>query len=190
MPLILSHHPECERFEGHTIKIGKYGLCIGCFVGYPSVIIGLIFIRIFNLGRIIPPILFLTLGIAFIASFIASPLNLTKNKSIKIIQKIIIGIGSSFLFWWVLDLPININSKFILFLVIFGSLLSLFNLHHIYSFYRTCKKCQTPFKWATCSGFTSIQNNLQKDGLNNFFKFMDGVPKIRLRKSLTKNDRK
>jgi len=188
LPLILSHHPECERFQGHTIKIGKYGLCIGCFVGYPAAIIGLIIIRILNLGSIIPSIFFFIFGIVFIASFIASPLNLIKTKSIKIIQKIIIGIGSSFLFYWILDLPININFKFNLFLIILWSLLSLFNLHHIYSFYKMCKKCQTPFEWATCSGFNSIKNNLHKYRLNDFFKFMTGLPKLRIRKSLTKSE--
>lgn len=183
-PLILSHHPECKRFDGHTLKIGKYGLCIGCFVGYPTAILGLFNIRFFNLGTIFPSSLFLTIGITLLMSYIMSPLNLAKKRSIKIIQKIAIGIGSSFLLWWILNLPINANTKYTLFLIILGSLLSLFSLHHVLSFYKTCKRCDTPFNWAICSGFNSIKSNLEKSHLNNFFKLMDGLPKLRIRESI------
>jgi len=37
--LLLSHHPLCEKFESHTFKVGKYHLCKGCFLGYPTAVI-------------------------------------------------------------------------------------------------------------------------------------------------------
>ena len=35
--LLLSHHPECEKFKNHTLKIGNLNFCIGCFIGYLAV---------------------------------------------------------------------------------------------------------------------------------------------------------
>ncbi len=35
-PIILSHHPFCERFRGHTVRIRGYHVCMGCLCGFPS----------------------------------------------------------------------------------------------------------------------------------------------------------
>jgi hypothetical protein len=43
--LFISHHPVCENFQGHTIMIGKYHVCRGCFFGY----LGCFFMLIYNL---------------------------------------------------------------------------------------------------------------------------------------------
>jgi len=51
-PLFLSHHPECKHFKGHTIKVGKVRLCIGCFIGYPSAILGIFLIYVIDLKSI------------------------------------------------------------------------------------------------------------------------------------------
>ncbi|MEJ2280003.1 MAG: hypothetical protein P8Y70_19990, partial [Candidatus Lokiarchaeota archaeon] len=48
-PIILSHHPKCENFKDHTLNIGSRKFCIGCFVGYPSAIIGFLFLWIISL---------------------------------------------------------------------------------------------------------------------------------------------
>ena len=166
--LILSHHPNCDTFDNHTLKIGKTTrLCIGCFVGYPVAIFGIVIIYISNLGEIFDSTFFFTIGMIFLSSFLLSPLNLTKVKAIKIIQKIFIGIGSAFLFWWVWSTPNTFFINFIYFLMVFGLLLTLFNAYHVYGFYKICKKCDTPFDWESCPGFQEISNCFKEYGLKN-----------------------
>ena len=85
LSLLSAHHPECEKFsKSHTINIGKIRFCIGCFVGYPVAFIALFLINFLNLNSSILYSFFLTFSIIFLATFILSPLKLTKNKKIKI----------------------------------------------------------------------------------------------------------
>ena len=193
-PFLLSHHPECAKYQGHTIRIGKLGLCIGCFIGYPTAIISIILIGAFNLNHIIPVEYFLYFGIAFLASFILSPVGLTKVKFIKITQKILIGLGAALIYWWILALP---NSREVNALITFYFLsitVSLLNIYHIYGFYRTCKKCETPYNWEKCDGFKFTKSISEKHHLINIFEGMDDFSRNiilkREEKQLKKNHNK
>ncbi len=163
--MILSHHPKCENFEGHTLNIGKYRLCIGCFVGYPSAIIGIFGILFLNLNNNIETTSFFIFGLLFLSTFLWSPLGLTKIKKIKILQKFLIGIGSSMLFWgiWTLSNPFII--KLLIFLGIFGALLLILNLYHAHGFQDNCIKCEYSHKWDVCPGFREIRKCLEKNDL-------------------------
>jgi hypothetical protein len=151
--LLLSHHPNCDKFLNHTINIGKYRFCIGCFIGYPTAIIGILVIGLFELVTLFESIYFLLLALVLMATFLLSPLHLTKMKILKIIQKILIGIGSSFLFWWIWVLPNPIHINIFIFVSIFGPLIILFNMYHAYGLYKTCKKCEYNMNWNSCPGF-------------------------------------
>lgn len=169
--LLLSHHPNCDTFDNHTINIGKNTrLCIGCFVGYPVAIFGIVIIYLLNLGEIFNSTFFFTIGMMLLSFFILSPLNLTKIKAIKIIQKILIGIGSAFLFWWVWSTSNPFIINFMYFLMVFGLLLTLLNAYHVYGFYNTCKKCDTPFDWEDCPGFQDVSNCFKEHDLKNILK--------------------
>ena len=169
--ILLSHHPNCESFDGHTIKIGKNTrLCIGCFIGYPVAIIGIVIIYFLNLNETFDSTFLFAIGMVFLSFFLLSPLNLTKIKAIKIIQKILIGIGSAFLFWWIWSTPNSYIVNFIYFLMVFGLLLMLFNAYHIYGFYKACKKCDTSFDWESCPGFQDVSNCFKQYGLENILK--------------------
>lgn len=169
LPLILSHHPNCSHFNGHTIKIKKARFCIGCFVGYPTTIVSMMLIGFFNLHNIIEGDIMLIFGIAFVSTFILSLLNLTKIKIIKIIQKFLIGLGSALLFWGIIKLPNHISLNIIIAFTTLTILVVLLNVYHTYGFYRTCIKCETPLNWASCDGFASIRGDLMKYDLNNVF---------------------
>lgn len=158
-PLLLSHHPNCAQFKNHTLTIGKLKFCIGCFVGYPTALLGILIIYFFNLEELLASVYFLIIGIILISFFLLSPLNLTKIKRIKIIQKLLIGLGSAFLFWWIWSLPFSFTLNSVLFLLIFGTLITLLNGYHAYSFYRTCKKCKFSMNWQTCPGFKEFYKN-------------------------------
>ena len=105
----------------------------------------------------------------FLASFILSPLTLTKIKIIKIIQKFLIGLGSTFLFWWIWTLPNLFIINLLYFLGIFSLLLTILTGYHAYSFYSTCKKCKYSLDWKNCPGFKDFIEYLEKNNLPNIF---------------------
>lgn len=168
LPLLLSHHPECEEFKDHTLNFKKVKLYIGCFVGYPSTIIGIQVILFFNINFIISSQILIIIGILLMSIILLSPLKQIKKKKQKIVQKIIIGIGGAFLFCGIRRLPNPPNIRFLLLYFTFGGIISVLNLYHAYGFFSHCYQCTVPFNWGKCSGFSSIQNNLEKYDLNNF----------------------
>jgi hypothetical protein len=168
-PLILSHHPSCEKFKDHTFKIGTKDYCIGCFIGYPFAIIGVITIYILNLYTHLGSNLLFITGLILMSSFILSPLKLTNKRSIKIVQKILFNLGGAFLFWWIFFLPNSFIINFILFFFIFSFLLLLVNAYHAFSFYRTCKKCEFSLDWQNCPGFKTLFEYCHSNNLPNLF---------------------
>lgn len=188
-PLFLSHHPECNKFDNHTIKLAGLKLCIGCFVGYPAAIITFLVVKYFSFIDIIEVRFLFLLSIVFLSFFFLSPLNLIKNKRLKICQKILIGIGAALLFIWIMELP-NIKRKniYIAYNTLYFLLLIL-NLYHVYGNLRKCYNCRTPFDWGKCSGFCSIKKRMEKYNLNNFLNDLEGFShKIRTRRALKKKN--
>lgn len=170
-PILLSHHPDCESFgKNHTINIGKYRFCIGCFVGYPSAIIGILAIYFLNLFKTFNLVFLFYISLILLSSFFLSPLNLTKIKTIKIFQKILLGLGSAFLFWYIWFLPNSFVVNFVYFILLFGILFLLLNVYHAYGFYKVCKKCKHSMNWNNCPGFKRINECFQNHNVDFAFK--------------------
>jgi len=156
--LLLSHHPKCESFKNHTLKLGSLHFCIGCFIGYPTAIITILLFNIFEIYSLFDSVTLLYVGILFLSSFLLSPLNLTNRKGIKILQKFCIGFGSAFLFWWIWTLTTQIFVNLITFIGIFGAIIVMLNGFHAYSFLKTCRKCKYKTNWHDCPGFNKSNN--------------------------------
>ncbi len=189
LPFFFSHHPECEKFKEHTINVGKIKLCIGCFIGYPTAIGALFLIRILNLYLLFSTQPFFFLSVVLLGTFFLSPLKLTENKKIKIIQKFLIGIGAAMLFNWIMERPysfkVNIRTAFIVFYI----LLVILNLHHVYGILSSCYMCKTPFSWGRCAGFSNIRAKMEKNGLNNFLLKFENFSSKLLEKRDKRNSR-
>lgn len=41
-PIILAHHPFCDRFSGHTVVLRGYHVCLGCLFTYPMAAVTLV----------------------------------------------------------------------------------------------------------------------------------------------------
>ncbi len=164
-PLLLSHHPECEKFKEHTFKIKNYKVCIGCSVGYLTAIITLIIINFLNLIKIIDSQYFLILGLIFLGTFILGPLHIINSKKVKTLQKILIGIGTIFIISWIGTLPNSPKINLILIFIVICIVLWVLNVYHGYGFFNTCKKCDTPMDFENCPGFERIRNSLKKYNL-------------------------
>lgn len=168
LPFFLSHHPECKYFKGHTINCGKIRLCIGCFIGYPTVFLTVFLLAMLDTNNFFSSDFFFILSFVFLGTFFLSLLNLTKKKIIKIIQKFLIGVGAALLYNWIMKRPNprNINSKTAF--IIFYPLLIILNLYHAYGILGSCYKCETPFNWGICSGFNNIRERMKNNNLENF----------------------
>ena len=181
-PLMLSHHPECDRFKEHTLNFGKVHLCIGCFIGYPTAIIGIILISFFKLSSVIHYPTFLIIGIGLLSTFCLSIINLTKFKIIKILQKMLMGIGGSFIFWWIWYSNSTEQMRLFTFYFIFSLIIGILNLYHAYGFFIKCYRCNTPFAWGSCSGFKFLRKYQTKYNLSNLFEEMDNFSKRLIQK--------
>ena len=159
--LLISHHPECEEFKNHTLKIGPLRFCIGCFIGYPTAIISIIILNLLEIQFLFDSITHLSIGLFSFSFFILSPLNLTKQKRIKIMQKFCIGIGSSFLFWWVWTLSSNMIVNLIIFIIVFGTIIVILNGYHAYSFLKICRACKYKSDWRICPGFRKVYSDIR-----------------------------
>ena len=141
-PMIISHHPPCERYENHTINIGRLKFCIGCFIGYPSAVLTIILTKIlydrysFNLIPI------LIIGIILSLAQLLSLTSLPEFKSIKIIQKLLIGTGSGFIIIF-LYLTINIPEifKLVLIYIAISILVLPIGILHYRTSLKTCENC-------------------------------------------------
>ncbi len=95
-------------------------------------------------------------------TFFLSLTGATKIKVIKIIQKIFIGFGSALIYWGIFSLDFSDSTNFIIFILVFSTIITFLNTYHAYGLYKTCKKCEFQFKWGQCSGFEAIRNKLKK----------------------------
>lgn len=170
-PILLSHHPNCPEYDGHTLNIGQNRFCIGCFVGYPAGIIGLFVIPLSGLLQLLTSTMVLIISMALLSSIVLSLVKLTEIKIIKIIQKFLIGLGGAFLFWYIWTLPNPFLLNFVWFFIIFTALTGGLNVLHAYGFYSTCKKCSYEGRWETCPGFGALNARLEAEGLPHLFVF-------------------
>jgi hypothetical protein len=171
-PLILSHHPDCEEFEAHAVTVGSKRLCIGCFIGYPTMFISIILIALLNIKQFLPHTWFLYIAVGFSSTFFLSFTALTEIRIIKIIQKILMATGAGFLFWWIFYSARPFIVQLLYFFMIFGILSLILNAYHMYGIYRTCKKCKYHSDWKNCPGFGPLYRFLEENNLPNYLKSM------------------
>ncbi len=153
-PYFLSHHPNCEKYEEHIVKIREKKLCIGCFIGYPAAIFGigisfpLVFFELINVW------IFFSIGIVFSCAVLLSLTNFTKKRGRKILQKLLIGMGSGFLITSIWEL-LGIAWYFRL-LIIWVAIILLnipISLMHYKTHHRICQNCEWKNDWKKCPGF-------------------------------------
>ena len=151
---IFSHHPKCENFTNDTFRIGSVDFCIGCFIGYPSGLIGA-FIGYFAIYlQIINPLLLFLISLSMISAIFLSFTNFTKRKKIKMAQKFIIGlgggcfIGSSYFFFPGDPILKILGTIFLFFLINFP-----IQVLHYRNMEKTCDACEYSPGWNRCPGF-------------------------------------
>ena len=159
-PLFLSHHPDCNFFSDHVYHVGKHKLCIGCFTFYPTIAITIILAIFFELSLVNLMLMFIFAFIFFIP-IILNIFNLTKNKYLKILTKVSIGIGTGLLIISTILLPLHILIKISLLIEInfITGVIAYIRTKHVK---QICSKCEYKANWDECPAMKPIMDNLYK----------------------------
>ena len=141
-PYLLSHHPDCPAFANHTFSIGTRKFCIGCFIGYPAAVVGIILGSLLFQFKVLSLLSLGWMGLAFIASLGLSLVGLTHYKPIKMVQKFIYGFGAGVLIFilWIIVGPPWYAQLFFEWIFIAGVNMPI-SIVHSFSHIRICKKC-------------------------------------------------
>ncbi len=142
----LSHHPNCSRFESHTFSLGRFRFCIGCYIGYPSAIFGLVLGTSLYLPSLVTLWHLFGCGLVAYLALLASLRKFSEFKYVKILQKISVGTGSGFLIvvgFFLFEVPLVIKFSFAA-LVLLGLLLPV-RAVHLRKAINICVSCE--LKW-------------------------------------------
>ncbi|MHA1368432.1 MAG: hypothetical protein ACTSWN_01930 [Promethearchaeota archaeon] len=150
-PLLLSHHPRCEKFKDHVFTINGHGFCIGCFVGYPAMFISIMLAFLFDFFNIPHYLLFYT-GCAMLSPTIIHVFGIIRKKRHRMISRSAVGGGVGLVIGSILLSDGTFASKiFILFVlsIIYGAVIGAYRTFQVGS---TCKKCEFRDSWPKCPG--------------------------------------
>lgn len=140
--MVFSHHPPCNKYKSHTFRIGQYNFCIGCYVGYPAAVAGIIFGSWLYLGNATSLYLLLGIGFTCYLTFLFSFSRYSEKKPVKMSQKLAIGLGSGFLLvfgFYIFD--IWVGFKILIGIGIFFGLLQPIRLFHNAKLIAVCDAC-------------------------------------------------
>ncbi len=148
--ILLSHHPNCEKFENHTLNIRGTRVCIGCLAFYPTFMI--VFSSVYFLGFYsVNYVKLIYLGILQSSVLLFNFLGLAKTKITKFITKVILGSGIAFILVGILKSPFILILKSLI-LAIFFTILMILNYLRVKIMINTCKKCDLK-KSSSCDLF-------------------------------------
>jgi hypothetical protein len=158
-PLLLSHHPSCQSFSDHVYHVGKHKLCIGCFTFYPTIAITIIILVTFFGLSVVNLMLMFIFSFIFFIPIILNFFNLSKNKFLKILSKISIGIGTGLLIISTILLPFHILIKISLLIEInfITGVIAYIRAKHVKEI---CSKCEYEANWDDCPAMKPIMDNL------------------------------
>jgi hypothetical protein len=163
-PIMLSHHPICEEYNDHSFRMFGRDFCIGCFIGYPSAIIALIIGYLSGLFFLFNGTILLLIGIVFNLSYLLSIFGLTKRKPIKIVSKILIGIGSAFVIAAIMTIPLLIYLRLFIVLIFTQIVTAIMGLKRQKEMNKICNACEYQNNRNICPGMGVIQQNMKRLG--------------------------
>ncbi len=141
--MVFSHHPPCNKYRTHTFQIRYYNFCIGCFIGYPAAVGGIILSTWLYLSQSISLFLLLGIGILCYLTFLLSFSKYSEIKWVKIAQKFAIGLGSGFILVFIFFIfEVWIIFKIIIGFGFFVALLQPIRTFHKAKLIAVCNACQ------------------------------------------------
>ena len=93
--MLISHHPSCERFSHHVVKVGKHHVCMGCLFVYPSALVTILAILMVRLYLVLPfvqvvVLASVTFAIAVARRYLWKGL---RNKAVHLLFRLVLGVS-------------------------------------------------------------------------------------------------
>ncbi|MEW6069615.1 MAG: hypothetical protein AB1485_03275 [Candidatus Thermoplasmatota archaeon] len=152
-PLLISHHPNCYRFEAHVVKVGNTRICLSCFVTYSTILLTLSVCCLMGCSQIFVWHMLLCAGLAL------SPVKLLSGrfskKIVKVMLNLIFGLGVSFIVLGILAIPTSLVIKILAFVVLILAL-GAFSYIRVNKIILTCNECEYRRNWSSCPGFKEL----------------------------------
>ncbi len=103
---IFAHHPACDIYDHHVISIGKWVFCIGCLGVYPTIAV-LSILAFIGIGyRAIPAYSNFWIGLLFFIPAVIQLFWKTRNRLIKYLMRVSLGIATYYLLVFIFYFPI------------------------------------------------------------------------------------
>jgi hypothetical protein len=167
----LAHHPECQAFDHHCIRLRGHRLCIGCFIGYPVFAISLasLFVLSFMgvnsfLGIRFASLDAFLLGAALQATVLVGKVLHTTRVSVKVVFKCVQAIGLAFVFFPALIVAVPILVKTYLLFMLWTAFNAITGATKMYEIGKTCSSCRYKSQWSQCPGFKRTLDKLYEAG--------------------------
>ena len=152
-PLLLSHHPDCNEFRDHVFELKGKKFCIGCFIGYPSMLLTILVLFLIQIYNFIHHRILLIIGLVLFCTYALKIFKFMRDIKGKIFIRILIGAGLGFLFWGIFGSPLTPLDKILSSIVMFGGLYLVYSTVRVISVFYTCHKCSYDGDWKHCPGF-------------------------------------
>lgn len=154
-PIILSHHPSCDRFKDHVMNFRGIALCRGCFLVYPTTVIVLIILNLPIFPSFSSYITYFILSVIFFTINLIRKVLKIKNLWWQNFSRISIGISLAMAITSVLKAP-STSIQVILVIIIF-SIAGIYNVINGFHNLRVCKSCEEHRDFPHCQGSTHIR---------------------------------
>lgn len=106
--LSIAHHPLCQYYQNHVIRVNHLALCLGCTGFYSGLGIGIFILLISNMKHFVWEILVFIALILYtptILRLLNFPLFNSSRKSFRFIYRFLLGLGVSVGFFSILIVP-------------------------------------------------------------------------------------
>jgi hypothetical protein len=162
-PILLSHHPNCHKFENHVAVLNGNKICLGCIIIYPTLILTSLFLVLLEIMWL-EIINWYLLPIGMIL-FSAKFFNIQK-KPLKVIVNIFVGINGALVILGTFSLPIPIFLQLLVFVLLIFAV-SYLAFYKLKKKLRVCSEsCEFNKQWHLCPGLSEVYFNIRS--INSF----------------------
>jgi hypothetical protein len=157
-PILLSHHPNCRKFENHIADFNGKKVCLGCIIIYPTLIISLLTLILLGIlwieiiGWYLLPLGLVLFSIKFFN---------VQNKPLKVIVNILVGISGAMFILGTFSLPIFFILQILVF-ILFTLGVSFLAFLKLKRKLRVCSEnCEYKGQWHLCPGLNVVYHNIR-----------------------------
>jgi len=148
-PILLSHHPLCERFEEHVVTIKGVPLCRGCLIVYPTAAAVLLSLYLLRMHLHLTHWEYLIASFVFFSVNAARKLLALKGAAVQNVSRACLGASLALAVMAVLRAP-TFTSKAVVMTVVLASAIT-FNVVNGIKTLRTCRGCPDHANFPLCS---------------------------------------